>query len=60
MIGEEEQLPYMRTPLSKELWFRENAPPSPDTFEFTDWGGEKRSNCFLFFFGFVFLLGACI
>jgi programmed cell death 8 (apoptosis-inducing factor) len=42
MIGEESYPPYMRTPLSKELWFRENA-PSPDSFEFTDWGGEKRS-----------------
>lgn len=42
MIGEEPWRPYMRTPLSKELWFRENA-PSPDNYEFTDWGGEKRS-----------------
>lgn len=44
MVGEEESLPYMRTPLSKELWFRDTETVSdPDDYTFTDWGGQERS-----------------
>jgi programmed cell death 8 (apoptosis-inducing factor) len=49
IIGEEEELPYMRTPLSKELWFKDQsaagaAKDGGDAdLTFTDWGGQERS-----------------
>lgn len=42
MVGEEPFHPYMRPPLSKELWFD----PKPDvgkTLSFTRWNGKERS-----------------
>jgi hypothetical protein len=55
--GNEKELPYMRTPLSKELWFKEGEGGSDGdgvtkgvgmsadagSLSFTDWGGAKRS-----------------
>ena len=53
MIGTESDIPYMRTPLSKELWFRsqptsgveDSASSAGDEagLNFTDWGGRRRS-----------------
>jgi len=31
----------MRTPLSKELWFRDD-PTNVDDFRFKDWSGRER------------------
>lgn len=42
VIGEEEVLPYMRPPLSKELWFSDDDDTS-DTLFFKQWNGKKRS-----------------
>lgn len=43
IIGEEDEIPYMRTPLSKELWFKEpSAKEGIEDMTFTDWGGEER------------------
>ena len=42
VIGEEEVLPYMRPPLSKELWFSEDE-DTADTLFFKQWNGKKRS-----------------
>ena len=44
MIGEESRLPYMRPPLSKELWFGELGKPEFDgDVRFTQWNGKTRS-----------------
>eukprot|EP00040_Diaphanoeca_grandis_P039791 m.260170 g.260170 ORF g.260170 m.260170 type:complete len:638 (+) comp39337_c0_seq1:57-1970(+) len=40
LIGEEDHLPYMRTPLSKELVYADNEQAE---YSFTDWGGHQRS-----------------
>lgn len=42
MIGEEPFHPYMRPPLSKELWFDEK-PDVSKTLSFTRWNGRERS-----------------
>lgn len=42
MIGEEPFYPYMRPPLSKELWFDQN-PDVGETLSFTRWNGKERS-----------------
>lgn len=42
MIGEEPFHPYMRPPLSKELWFDQN-PDVAKTLSFTRWNGRERS-----------------
>ena len=42
VIGEEEVLPYMRPPLSKELWFSEDD-EAADTLYFKQWNGKRRS-----------------
>ena len=42
VIGEEEVLPYMRPPLSKELWFSEDE-EAADTLYFKQWNGKRRS-----------------
>ena len=39
VVSAEPHLPYARTPLSKELWFKEQ---DGDDFTFTDWGGRTR------------------
>lgn len=40
VIGDEPYKPYMRPPLSKELWFSEDGPKS---FSFKQWNGRERS-----------------
>ena len=42
VIGDEEVLPYMRPPLSKELWFGEDE-EAADTLYFKQWNGKRRS-----------------
>ena len=42
VIGEEEVLPYMRPPLSKELWFSDDE-EAADTLYFKQWNGKRRS-----------------
>ena len=41
VIGEEEVLPYMRPPLSKELWFTDKK-DTADTLIFNSWDGKER------------------
>lgn len=40
IIGEEKHLPYMRPPLSKELW---NEKADPNSLHFMDWQGKSSS-----------------
>ncbi|XP_015930256.1 apoptosis-inducing factor 1, mitochondrial [Parasteatoda tepidariorum] len=42
MIGEEAFHPYMRPPLSKEMWFDPNE-KNADSLSFTQWDGRSRS-----------------
>jgi len=42
IIGNENILPYMRPPLSKELWFADN-PEATDALVFKSWNGKERS-----------------
>lgn len=42
VIGEEEDLPYMRPPLSKELWYNTNRAASAK-LNFKQWNGTQRS-----------------
>ncbi|KAF8788067.1 apoptosis-inducing factor 1, mitochondrial-like [Argiope bruennichi] len=42
MIGDEAFLPYMRPPLSKEMWFAKD-PNVAETLSFTQWDGKSRS-----------------
>ncbi|CAL1281024.1 unnamed protein product [Larinioides sclopetarius] len=42
MIGDEPFLPYMRPPLSKEMWFAKD-PNVAETMSFTQWDGKSRS-----------------
>ncbi|KAJ2961586.1 hypothetical protein NQZ79_g3143 [Umbelopsis isabellina] len=42
IIGNESVPPYMRPPLSKELWFSDEASAS-ETLRFKDWQGNERS-----------------
>ncbi|XP_064422750.1 apoptosis-inducing factor 1, mitochondrial isoform X2 [Latimeria chalumnae] len=42
MISEESDLPYMRPPLSKELWFSDD-PTVTETLRFKQWNGKERS-----------------
>eukprot|EP00111_Clytia_hemisphaerica_P018568 TCONS_00054915-protein len=42
IIGEENALPYMRPPLSKELWFSEDEKVT-ETLKFKSWNGKERS-----------------
>ncbi|XP_046450087.1 apoptosis-inducing factor 1, mitochondrial-like isoform X2 [Daphnia pulex] len=42
VIGEENHLPYMRPPLSKELWFSED-PEVSNKLRFKQWNGKERS-----------------
>ncbi|KAK3731899.1 hypothetical protein RRG08_043233 [Elysia crispata] len=42
IIGEEDAVPYMRPPLSKELWFNENK-AEVERLQFRQWNGKKRS-----------------
>lgn len=42
IVTEEPDLPYMRPPLSKELWFS-NDPGVTETLRFKQWNGKERS-----------------
>ncbi|XP_015207224.2 apoptosis-inducing factor 1, mitochondrial isoform X1 [Lepisosteus oculatus] len=42
IISEEPNLPYMRPPLSKELWFSDD-PHVTETLRFKQWNGKERS-----------------
>ncbi|XP_051981678.1 apoptosis-inducing factor 1, mitochondrial-like isoform X2 [Xyrauchen texanus] len=42
IITEESDLPYMRPPLSKELWFSDD-PQVAETLRFKQWNGKERS-----------------
>ncbi|XP_059171866.1 apoptosis-inducing factor 1, mitochondrial-like isoform X2 [Physella acuta] len=42
VIGEEQAVPYMRPPLSKELWFNEDQ-LEVENMQFRQWNGKKRS-----------------
>ena len=41
MVGAEPHGPYMRPPLSKELWFNEDKAEASQMI-FNDWSGNKR------------------
>ena len=47
IIGDEAEAPYMRTPLTKELWFQDGSQaPEGGTgggLSFVDWAGHERS-----------------
>ncbi|XP_028417614.1 apoptosis-inducing factor 1, mitochondrial-like [Dendronephthya gigantea] len=42
IIGEEKYTPYMRPPLSKELWYSED-PQAIKTLRYKNWSGKERS-----------------
>ncbi|XP_059407090.1 apoptosis-inducing factor 1, mitochondrial-like isoform X2 [Carassius carassius] len=42
IVTEESDLPYMRPPLSKELWFSDD-PKAVETLHFKQWNGKERS-----------------
>ncbi|XP_048839621.1 apoptosis-inducing factor 1, mitochondrial isoform X2 [Brienomyrus brachyistius] len=42
IVTDESDLPYMRPPLSKELWFSDD-PSVIDTLRFKQWNGKERS-----------------
>ncbi|XP_068187970.1 apoptosis-inducing factor 1, mitochondrial isoform X12 [Antennarius striatus] len=42
IVTEETDLPYMRPPLSKELWFSDD-PSVTETLRFKQWNGKERS-----------------
>uniref|UniRef100_A0A8C2CXU4 Apoptosis-inducing factor 1, mitochondrial n=1 Tax=Cyprinus carpio TaxID=7962 RepID=A0A8C2CXU4_CYPCA len=42
IVTEESDLPYMRPPLSKELWFSDD-PKAIETLHFKQWNGKERS-----------------
>ncbi|XP_032083701.1 apoptosis-inducing factor 1, mitochondrial [Thamnophis elegans] len=42
IVSEDPELPYMRPPLSKELWFSEDADVT-ETLRFKQWNGKERS-----------------
>ena len=41
VISGESENPYMRPPLSKELWFSDE-PETPSTLKFKQWNGKER------------------
>jgi programmed cell death 8 (apoptosis-inducing factor) len=43
IVSAESQIPYMRPPLSKELWQGEKSQSDVSTIKFKDWGGSERS-----------------
>ena len=42
IVGDEEHLPYMRTPLSKEMWFMSDR-AAVEQLRFAQWNGRERS-----------------
>ena len=51
LLGEETQLPYMRPPLSKELWFGADR-ELVKQLKFKQWNGRDRSSVFTLFYSF--------
>jgi hypothetical protein len=43
IICEEDFVPYMRPPLSKELWFSDDVVTAADSLVFKQWDGQERS-----------------
>lgn len=43
MVGAEERLPYMRPPLSKEMWFTDVTAKGKQDVKFRQWNGKQRS-----------------
>ena len=41
LVGEEDYFPYMRPPLSKELWYSDNA-NMVQQLKFKQWNGKER------------------
>lgn len=41
IVSEDPELPYMRPPLSKELWFSDD-PNVTKTLQFRQWNGKER------------------
>jgi len=41
LVGEEEYLPYIRTPLSKELWYSDDK-KAVENLTFKQWNGKQR------------------
>ena len=41
IVTDEPDLPYMRPPLSKELWFSDD-PSVTETLRFKQWNGKER------------------
>ena len=48
VIGQEDYTPYMRPPLSKELWFSEDKEAIAN-LRFTQWNGKERRSVINFF-----------
>jgi len=46
LIGEEPTLPYMRPPLSKELWYADEEIEGGSPLSFKQWNGRRRSLLF--------------
>ena len=42
VIGEENHVPYMRPPLSKEMWFTEDK-KAVQNLRFKQWNGKERT-----------------
>ncbi|CAL1536613.1 unnamed protein product [Lymnaea stagnalis] len=42
VVGDEDSVPYMRPPLSKELWFNDDK-EEVESLQFKQWNGKKRS-----------------
>ncbi|XP_054852094.1 apoptosis-inducing factor 1, mitochondrial isoform X2 [Eublepharis macularius] len=55
IVSEDPELPYMRPPLSKELWFSED-PEVTKTLRFKQWNGKERS---IYFQPASFYVPAC-
>lgn len=53
IVTDEPDLPYMRPPLSKELWFSDD-PAVTDTLRFKQWNGKERRCVLKSFFIVVF------
>ena len=44
IIGEERYTPYMRPPLSKELWYSDDS-EAIKTLRYKNWSGKERRYC---------------
>lgn len=55
IIGNESQLPYMRPPLSKEMWFDPDS-EKKDALTFKQWNGSEKRYAFFGFFPLYLML----